>query len=110
VKILGNKKPKEKPRHRHFWHEFLSDEVGNFVVLSGQEEGIMVKDLAAMWTPGDRKGAWMKLKPDHAMCQDIDAIIIGMLLTLLIFLCVVTGRGNLSYAGYHLQQMASSFV
>jgi len=48
-------------------------------LLCTQEEGIMVKDLTSKWIPRDRTGAWMKLKPDHAMCQDIDAVIIGVL-------------------------------
>ena len=42
-----------------------------------QEEGIMVKDLASPWVPRDRSGTWFKLKPDHAMSQEIDAVVIG---------------------------------
>ena len=42
-----------------------------------QDEGIMVKDLESRWIANDRKGAWMKLKPDHAFVSEIDAVVIG---------------------------------
>ena len=37
----------------------------------------MVKDLESRWIANDRKGAWMKLKPDHAFVSEIDAVVIG---------------------------------
>lgn len=37
----------------------------------------MVKDLDSRWVANDRKGAWMKLKPDHAFVSEIDAVVIG---------------------------------
>lgn len=37
----------------------------------------MVKDLESKWIANDRKGGWMKLKPDHAFVSEIDAVIIG---------------------------------
>ena len=50
---------------------------GNIVASPMQDEGIMVKDLESRWVANDRKGAWMKLKPDHAFVSDIDAVVIG---------------------------------
>ena len=40
------------------------------------EEGVMVKSLASKWTPANNR-SWCKLKPEHASCLDIDAIVLG---------------------------------
>lgn len=37
----------------------------------------MIKDLDSKWIANDRKGGWMKLKPDHAFISEIDAVVIG---------------------------------
>ena len=42
-----------------------------------KEEGIIVKDLGSVWAPGDRRGTWVKLKPDYVHNSEIDAVIIA---------------------------------
>ena len=40
------------------------------------EEGVMVKSLASKWAPANNR-SWCKLKPEHASCLDIDAIVLA---------------------------------
>ena len=42
-----------------------------------KEEGIIVKDLGSVWAPRDRRGTWVKLKPDYVHNSEIDAVIIA---------------------------------
>lgn len=38
----------------------------------------MLKDLDSKWEPSDRRGKWLKLKPDYVHSEsDLDALIIG---------------------------------
>ena len=39
-----------------------------------QEEGLVIKRPDSCWTPNDKGGAWLKLKPQS---EDIDALVIG---------------------------------
>ncbi|RLM66518.1 putative DNA ligase 4 [Panicum miliaceum] len=52
--------------------KFFKDTIDN------RDEGIILKDLASKWEPGDRNGKWLKLKPDYIHAgADLDVIIIG---------------------------------
>lgn len=42
-----------------------------------QEEGIVVKALDSQWKMNDRRGDWVKMKPDYVENHEIDALIIG---------------------------------
>ena len=45
--------------------------------IDKKEEGLVIKDLAAKWTPGERGPGWIKIKPDYLPTEDLDVIIIG---------------------------------
>ncbi|KAL6761676.1 hypothetical protein V8C86DRAFT_3023705 [Haematococcus lacustris] len=45
--------------------------------LANNEEGLVVKRLDSQWQYGVRSEAWLKLKPDYVVVQDLDAVIIG---------------------------------
>ncbi|KAI8547963.1 hypothetical protein RHMOL_Rhmol07G0235900 [Rhododendron molle] len=50
------------------------------LLKTGQDEGIVVKDLGSKWEPSDRSGKWLKLKPDYIRAgSDLDVLIIGLL-------------------------------
>lgn len=45
--------------------------------IDKKEEGLVIKDLAAKWTPGERGPGWIKIKPDYLPTEDLDVVIIG---------------------------------
>ncbi|CAN0912488.1 DNA ligase 4 [Linum grandiflorum] len=56
------------------------DDVDKFFkqIVENRDEGIVLKDLASKWEPGDRSGKWLKLKPDYIRAgSDLDVLIIG---------------------------------
>ncbi|CAN1326568.1 DNA ligase 4 [Linum perenne] len=56
------------------------DDIDKFFkqIVENRDEGIVLKDLASKWEPGDRSGKWLKLKPDYIRAgSDLDVLIIG---------------------------------
>jgi len=45
--------------------------------MDANEEGLIFKDLAKPWIPGDRSDSWLKTKPDYLPTEDLDLLIIG---------------------------------
>ncbi|XP_057486058.1 DNA ligase 4 isoform X2 [Actinidia eriantha] len=46
--------------------------------IENRDEGIVLKDLGSKWEPSDRRGKWLKLKPDYVRPgSDLDVLIIG---------------------------------
>ena len=41
------------------------------------EEGIVVKGAAAAWSPGERDGGWVKMKPEYERLHEVDALVVG---------------------------------
>ncbi|KAG0576912.1 hypothetical protein KC19_5G117400 [Ceratodon purpureus] len=47
-------------------------------VVERGDEGIVVKDLKSEWSPDNKDGRWLKLKPDYVdLGSDLDLLIIG---------------------------------
>ncbi len=53
--------------------------VGGRGLWRGRLEGIVLKQLNSVYQCGDRKGAWIKLKPDYmaGAVETLDVIIVG---------------------------------
>lgn len=50
------------------------------IAIENEEEGIVLKDAASVYKPGDRAGGWYKVKPDYfdgAVVKEFDCVIIG---------------------------------
>ena len=49
------------------------------VAVNSGEEGLVLKSLGSQYMPGERKGDWLKLKPDYLAGgnEDVDVLIVG---------------------------------
>ncbi|XP_025824228.1 putative DNA ligase 4 isoform X2 [Panicum hallii] len=75
---LNVRRPSDEPCWSIIAHNLEDVEKFFKDTIDNRDEGIILKDLASKWEPGDRNGKWLKLKPDYIHAgADLDVIIIG---------------------------------